>query len=163
MYIFNEFVDKWVCRAPYITQFSFSADNKYYSAQDGQIWEHTLDSVRANYFGTQYTPSVTAVVNVDTGRIKTYQSLAVHSDKLIFTEDDGINTQLGHVSDLIETDFSTREGVHYANFLRDKNTGNLANGDRLKGRWITLKLIPSEPDFKLLKIVVKSSVSTPNE
>src|SRR5690606_11437911 len=128
------------------------------------------DEVNRNvFYGTAYPAEIDFAIT--SPGVKNYQSVEIHSDKLILTADMGISTQLGQESELNQEDDFTYngEGTYTANFLRDNNSPvGIISGDRLKGRWIRLHLyVPEggvEPigQLNLLKVVTKSSVSNHN-
>lgn len=150
----------WVTFKDFIPDCGFSMYTNMFTLKDGNLWVHKVDGTTTNeFYGTQYTSKVKFPV-ASVG-VKTYHSIAVHSDKVLGTTPDGITTQIGQVSDLITYDFTSKEGIHYANLLRDK----LLN-EKLKGRYIVIELTDEETkgvSFQLFKIVVKSNPSTFNE
>lgn len=152
---------RWITFKDFIPELGFSMYTKLYTVKDGSLYAHDNTENFNNFYGVQYPSKLTFPVS--SGGVKTYQSLAVHSNKIIATTEDGITTQLGHVSDLIPQDFTTKNGIHYANFLRDKVT-DIVTGDRLKGRYILIDLIDdSDTKLQIFKVNVKSSAVTPNE
>jgi hypothetical protein len=168
-FIFNEGSNRWF-RAGYIPNIGFTANDQLFTSKDGSLWVHD-DAVNvANFYGNDSPITLTAPFIG--AYVRTFNSVAVHCDKLLITTENGVKTQLGHVSDLREEDFLdpdglsfANEGVWYANFAPDYNTGEI-EGDLLKGRYVTLNLTPAtkaDRNFRLLKVVVKSTSSTPNE
>jgi hypothetical protein len=90
----------------------------------------------------------------------------------MITTEDGVETSLGHISDLIEDDFLRfnltngidsvdiydNEGIYAAKFLRAKP--EIIDGERLKGNYITVELTTTdEKNFKLYRVIVKSQYS----
>lgn len=160
--VWNEDKNAWVDFRSYRPENGFSMFTDLFTWRNGQLWIHRNEDEYNNFYGEQFQTSIKFPVG--TGIIKTWQSVAIHSNNIMVTTEDGITTQLGHISDLIEADFNSREGIHYANFLRDKLTG-IINGDRLKGRYITLEIITVDGSKKLqlFKVVSKYVQSTANE
>lgn len=115
-----------------------------------------------NFYGSVYPSTVDVLFPA--GFVRTFKSVAVHSDAHPETVEDGVNTSLDLVSDLVKKDFKLREGIWYANLLRDKASG-LYTGKFLKGKWasINLKFDPDGSLLSLFKVVLKSKGSTPNE
>lgn len=159
---FSETTNRWVSFRSYRPENGFSMFSDMYTYYQGSLWLHREGDTRNNFYGDQFQTVVDFPMG--TGIIKNWQSVAIHSNNIMVTTTDGITTQLGQVSDLIEVDFNSREGIHYANFLRDKLT-DIINGDRLKGRYISLSLITVDGSQKLqlFKIVTKWSQSTVRE
>lgn len=165
-YVFDEKVDGWAPEKPYLPEAGFTANDRLYTAKSGRLYIHDDEVNRNRFYGTNYDAEL--IVPVTSPRVKTYQSLALHSSDEIVTKEFGIETQLGQVSELnLPDDYQYKgEGVRYANLLWDINSpGGAVNGDRLKGRWIKIHLHQPAPvtEWNLLKLVVKSALSTPNE
>jgi len=159
---YSEKDNKWVSFRTYRPEKGFSMFTDMFTYKNGNLWIHREGETRNNFYDTQYKTRVKFPVGAIS--VKNYQSVAIHSNNLMVTTLDGITTQLGHVSDLIETDFNTREGIHYANFLRDKITG-MVDGDRLRGRFLVMELetVDGSKKLQLFKVCVKSAISTQNE
>lgn len=149
----------WVSFRSYVPDSAVSMYTDLITFKNGELWLHTKEAIPNNFYGVQYYSKVKFPVS--SVGVKTYNSIAVHSNKVIGTTENGIETELGDISDLITFDFTTREGVHYANILRDELTNNL-----LKGRYIVVELTDEETKgtkLEIFKVIVKSTVSTPNE
>lgn len=158
----GETPNRWVSFRSYRPEKGFSMFTDLFTYRDGKLYTHKDGEVRNNFYGEQFQSMAKFPTGSNT--VKNFQSIAIHSNNIMATTTDGITTSLGQVSDLIETDFTTREGIHYANFLRDKLT-DLINGDRIKGRYIVLEIITlnGAKKLQLFKVVVKSTQSTQNE
>src|SRR5690606_5222330 len=143
-----------------IPESGFSMFTSMFTLKNGKLWKHVIDGATPNnFYGVQYHSLVKFPVS--SVGVKTYQSIAIHSNKVIGTTENGIETQLGNVTDLITYDFESREGIHYANKLRDA-----IMDDKLKGRYIVIELTDEESAdtyLQIFKVVLKSNVSTPNE
>jgi len=158
----SENSNRWVSFRSYRPEKGFSMFTDMFTCKDGQLFVHKEGNVRNSFYGNQFQTKIKFPIS--SVGVKTYQSIAIHSDGMIVTVLNGIETELGHVSDLIEQDFIEKENIYYANFLRDKLT-DIINGDRLKGRFIVMEFITVDGSKKLqlFKIVSKSQLSTPNE
>lgn len=154
--------NRWVSFRSYNPESGFSMFTDMFTYRNGELYLHKDSTVRNNFYGNQYE----TLIKFPSGAIsvKNYASVAIHSNIIWATTTDGITTQLGHVSDLIETDFENREGIYYANFLRDKLT-DIVNGDILKGRYIVmeLKTVDGSKKLQLFKVIIKHTQSTANE
>lgn len=150
----------WVTFKDLVPESGFSMFTKMFTLKGGNLWEHKLEGTTPNnFFGVQYSSKVKFPVS--SVGVKTYHTIALHSNKILGTTENGIVTQLGNVADLITYDFTSREGVHYANKLRDA----LLN-DKLKGRYIVIELTDEETKdqyLQIFKVVVKSEMSTLSE
>src|SRR5690606_6079881 len=150
----------WVTFKEMTPDAGFSMFTRMFTFKDGNLWAHQVeDTIPNNFYGEQKHSRIKFPVS--SVGVKTYQSLAIHSNKVIGTTENGIETQLGNVTDLISYDFESREGIHYANKLRDA-----IMDDKLKGRYIVIELTDEESAdtyLQIFKVVLKSNVSTPNE
>lgn len=159
--VYNEGTNKWVSFRSYIPDSGVSLFTDLFTFKEGKTYIHSDRVNRNNFYGVKYDTKVKW--QMSSKGVKTFESIAVHSNKVIGTTEDGIETQLGHVSDLIKEDFITKEGIHYANFLRDKFT-DIIDGDRLKGRYIVIEFEDKcGKKLHIFKTVVKSNISTINE
>lgn len=160
--VWSEGINRWIDFRSYRPESGFSMFTDLFTCKNGELWIHKGNSNYNNFYGQQF--QTTLDFPMGTAVVKTWQSVAIHSNIIMVTTTDGIRTQLGHVSDLIEADFNSREGIHYANFLRDKLT-DLINGDRLKGRYLSLSLttLDGSQKLQLFKVVSKGQQSTANE
>lgn len=168
-WVYSEVASGFVPKRDYLPEGGFSANERLYTLKDGALYIHDDEVNRNVFYGTAYPAEIDFAIT--SPGVKNYQSMEIHSDKLILTADMGISTQLGQESELNQEDDFTYngEGTYTANFLRDNNSpGGIISGDRLKGRWIRLHLyVPEggvEPigQLNLLKVVTKSSVSNHN-
>lgn len=150
----------WVTFKDLLPESGFSMFTKMFTLKDGNLWEHKIQGTTPNnFYGVQYSAKVKFPVS--SVGVKTYHTIALHSNKILGTTENGITTQLGNVADLITYDFTSREGVHYANKLRDA-----VMDDKLKGRYIVIELTDEETKdqyLQIFKIVVKSEMSTLSE
>lgn len=149
----------WVSFRSYKPDSGLSMFTDLVTFRGGELWLHSKDAIPNNFYGTQYYSTIKFPI-YSVG-VKTFNSIAVHSNKVVGTTEDGIISELGDVTDLITTDFSTREGIHYANLLRDKLTNNL-----ITGRYIVVDITDEEnkgSKLEIFKVVMKSTISTPNE
>lgn len=119
------------------------------SFKDGQLYTH--DGTDYNtFYGTTYDSTITPVFNEKQLEKKTYLAISeVASDVWDCPE---ITTSLNSYgttpqqSNLVDSDFETKEGVHHAGFLRDSNSiGGIINGDVLKGSHISIKFRKENP------------------
>lgn len=166
---FDEKIDGWVPKKPYLPEAGFSADDRFYTLKDGKLYVHDDEINRNVFYGVAYPAEIS--FSVTSPGVKTFRSIEEHSDDLMVTEELGIETQLGQVSELnLESDYDWNgEGVYLSNLLFDHNSpGGIPSGDLLKGRYILFKLRreagSTKPmgEINLLKFVVKDTYSTPN-
>ena len=161
--VFSEELDKWARTLP-IGEWvgGFSSDRVLYMSQVDDIWEVTEESVKANYFGTQYYASITFLANQNPDLNKNFQTLATKSNNLMVSP--SIVSNLGFETNIINTDYDNDylnniEGLYTANIPR--SLPDPINGDIVKGSYTTIKLQAITPDIKLFKVVITSSPSLP--
>lgn len=159
----SEKLNRWISFRSYVPEAGFSMFTDLFTYKNGDLYKHSDQMTNRNSFYGENYESVLKFVS-SSAFVKNFQSLAVHSNKMLLTTEDGISTDRGQTSDLVEEDFSIRESIFYADFRRDKNV-DIINGPRLKGRYQTIELTDTEPQkpLELFKVVVKSQISTPNE
>lgn len=109
----------------FMTRFAFSPDSygyidtKLYSMKNGILYEHDVDDVpRNNFYGVQYNSSAHIVSADHLERL--YNTIGVSSNN-VWSMTKMFNKN-GQDSDLLKTDFVNRDGMYYADVLRDKNT-----------------------------------------
>lgn len=160
--IMDVFSGRWVSFSDNIPETMANLNGEVFSFRNGLRYRLHKFSKTNTFYGVQY-PSYLNVL-FPAGFVRTFKSVAVHAGAQPETSEDGVKTSLEHTSDLLKKDFKLREGIWYANFLRDKASG-LFTGKFLKGRWISsnFKFEPGVRDLELFKVVLKSKGSTPNE
>lgn len=166
---------KWTTMLKYTPDASVSMFTNVFNWKTGLPYVSKPDSGnRNNFFGVQYESEVNLIANQQPAIPKTFHSLSIQNSLLMVTTEDGIETSLGNVSELIDQDFLkdvledglteinvySKEGVYSANFLRDKNNGGLLDGSELKGNWISINLVTSETGIlQLFSVNIHSSPS----
>lgn len=79
---FKEEVKGWESRKSFSAEGGISLNDRYYTFNNGQIWEHrTNDSVRNNFYGTQYDSSVDFLINEMPNIVKKYKTLNYSGSK----------------------------------------------------------------------------------
>lgn len=110
-----------------------------------------------NFFGTQYQSSIKFVEANNPGVIKDFEALNYQANTLLVSTIDGIQSSLGQVSTLIDTDFIKqnlqdgnlsvtiydKDGVYSASFLSDENE-DIVNGSQLRGNYLIVELITND-------------------
>jgi len=112
---FLETVDGWTTRLTYAPEGAISLNTEYYTFKDGEIWEHSNATTRANFYGTQENTAVTTIINDGPSSIKNFKALSYEGDEgwtaTISTKDQNgvVNT------------WKDREGIYF-NFIEGNNT-----------------------------------------
>jgi hypothetical protein len=172
---YSDLIGAWSSFFSYVPDFLGSAGMNLISWKDGQLYIHDQDTANPNnFYGVAYPAELEIVANEDPVNTKDWMSVGVVSnDKYDATDtyewdtvEDGITTSEDQTSDLITSDFGYREGTIYAGFLMDKNTPNVVNGlfdgERLKGKWIKVRLrvVSGSSEVKeVVAVIVRSALS----
>lgn len=174
--VWSERNNKWESFYTYNPDCAFSMFINLYTFKQGRTYIHRQNSASRNsFFGTQYKSIFQITSNLQPQQVKSFHSLSLQSNQLMITTEDGIETSLGQLSELIELDFLkdtltsgvtsvevySKEGVFSAAFMRDKNSPDgIVDGDPLKGNYITIELITTEDTLlRLFTVNVVSRVS----
>jgi hypothetical protein len=135
----------------YFPEYYGCLNTKLFSFYNGQIYAHNNDSTYCNFFGGQFSASITTVFNQANINKKTWISMAQTANSvwicpIIYTQmisHDAVRQE----SELLEADFSILESTYNASFLKDKNSaGGLIEGDSLKGGYIVVKFQNTSAD-----------------
>jgi hypothetical protein len=174
--VYSEENNKWSSFYTYNPDCGFGLFIDLYTFKNGQIYLHQNNSPSRNdFFGTQYKTIVNLPFNQQVAFVSTFESMSIQSNMLMITTEDGVETSLGQISDLVASDFTKAtlfdgsttvtinsvEGVYSASFLRDKNSvGGILNGQVLKGNYLLVELISTESTkLRLFSVAVHSEKS----
>jgi hypothetical protein len=73
---FKESINAWESRKTFSQEGGVSLNDRYYTFQNGLMWEHrTEDAIRNNFYGVQYDSSVTFLMNEQPNSVKKYKTL----------------------------------------------------------------------------------------
>lgn len=115
-------------------------ENKLASFKNGQLYIHD-SSTQNNFYGTQYSSSITFTFNKDNVIKKTFDYLTLDATDYWTSATMGdVSTSLGQSSNLVASDYEIHEGMYHVALQRDNNSlGGVINGDYLKGTWLQTK------------------------
>lgn len=140
---FSESINRWTTFYSYKPDIGGYIFNQYITHKDGRLYKHDTNSVYNRFYGVNSPSTISTSFNASSTTIKTYIGLMTQSSSPWIPI--SISTSLGQASSLIFDDFSVKEGVYFASFLKDSNSpGGLLNGDDLKGYWIKLNMNNAE-------------------
>lgn len=165
--------EKWTDFRTYYPDFALTIRNVVVAAYQGNLYSVTNNGLsRNNFFGVQYPSIIKFVEAKNPTIIKDFEALSYQANGLMYTTIDGIQTSLGQISTLIDTDFIkqnlasggqtfigyTNDGVYSASFMGDENSDGTVNGDKLQGNYIIIQLITNDASvpFSLYSINVRS-------
>ena len=72
---YNLDTETWVSRRSYISEGGMSANNVYYTFNNGRIYEHNSNSIRNNFYGTQYNSTMDFIFNDSPSAVKEFTTL----------------------------------------------------------------------------------------
>lgn len=165
---------KWSDDRTYYPEFGLSIYTHSVLIYNGQVYLQENGSNSRNFFfGVQYQSSIKFAEAKLPTELKTYNSIALQSNQIMVTTAQGIKTNLGQVSSLIDQDFLksalndgvsainvySQVGIYSASFLKDQNQ-DIINGDALNGNYIIIELITENGStpLQLYSIAVNASV-----
>ena len=141
---FDENANAFEAFYSYFPEFMGEVNVTLFTFKNGQIWQHGT-SPYCNFYGTQYSASITTVFNAASLDKKTWISVmetgsAIWSCPLIYTQMNTGGAATKQTSLLLESDLETLEAEYQASFLRDSSSpGGLVEGDSLKGNYMVIK------------------------
>lgn len=136
---YNELSDRWTSFYSFIPDNGGYIFNQYITYKNGAMYTHNTNATYNQFYGVNYTSIVQIVYNASPALIKSFIGIMQQSNTVWYLP--YIYTSLLQESSLNPADFSKKEGVWFASFLRDGlSPGGLINGDDLKGNWIKLRL-----------------------
>jgi len=124
--------------------------NLLISFKDGKLYRHDNESAYNTFYGTQYTSGIAWVTNNPIPVIKWPAALGVQSNYMpswVHVRTENPYTQS---TDLEEDDFVFREGIYYADVLRDRLSPNVTGSyydKSLKGDKIRSSLLEVYVEF----------------
>ncbi len=173
--VYHEDENRWKSFMPYTGEYYGSNALVFVSFKNGELWEHNSELVpRNNFYGVQYNTEVTFVSNIEYPKVKVFNALAVYSNKYFYSPNIGDisirsneNYLNGMVSRLLKSKFRPKEGVLYADYLRDANTPNspsqdvaLMSGRKLRGEVLVQKIVNDDTDEVVLYSVIVHAVGS---
>lgn len=173
--VYHEDENRWKSFQPYIPEYYGANAIVMVAFKNGELWEHNSELVpRNNFFGEQYNTEVETVSNIQYPSVKVFNSVSVYANKVFYSPNIGDiktiangNYLQGMISRLLKSKFRPKEGVFYADYLRDANTPNmpspegaLMEGRKLRGEFMLQKLINDDTDKVVLYSVLITSVKS---
>ena len=172
---FHPIDNRWKSRMSYYPEYYGSNALVFVSFMNGKIYEHNrVDAPRCDYYGNQHTMKVKLVSNKDYPKVKVYTSIAVYADKTFSSPNLGdisiepsVNYPQGMDSRLVEAKWRWKEGVLYAQYLRDGLTPNfpsvdeaIMGGRKLRGETLVHQLENFDTDEATLYSVIVHGVDS---
>ena len=142
---FDESVIGWTSRYTYKPEQAFSIKSKYYTINEGRLYEHNYQSLgnddnRGNFYGVYYDSTVTFIFNPKVSASKVFKTVNYEgstgwevssfdaarsfelndTSNLIYSYDEGAYTQDGVQ---YYAGFYNKEGKYFANIVNNNNIG----------------------------------------
>lgn len=140
---FDEVMNQWESFYSYHPEWLGVLNTLLLSFKNGGLWRHN-STTYCNFYGTQYDAYIEAVFNNGGNLKKTWISLTEFANTVWDCPE--ISSQLNtygttaQSSRIPASNFKVLESNYHSNFLRDINSsGGLANGNSLKGNYLTIK------------------------
>jgi hypothetical protein len=126
-------------------------ENVLATFKNGNLYIHDT-ATSNNFYGVQYSSSITLVFNKQNVLKKTFDYLTLDANGYWTSAAMGdINTSLGQSSNLVASDYEIHEGMYHGALQRDSNSlGGVINGDYLKGTWLQAKFSNSDTSLVYL-------------
>jgi hypothetical protein len=173
--VYHEDENRWKSFMPYKPEYYGSNAMVMVTFKDGELWEQNSVLVpRNNFFGQQYNSEIEFISNIEYPNVKVFNTIAVYANKVFYSPSVGDiktiangNYATGMISRLVKSKFRPKEGVFYADYLRDANTPNMPSQDvaimegrKLRGEFLLHKLINDDTDKVVLYSVIVGSVKS---
>lgn len=139
----------------------------------GNVYVQQVGSAsRNNFQGVQFQSSIKFVDATNPGRVHDYEALNYQANMLLVTTINGVQTSLGQITTLLDTDFIKqklvsngqtvtlyqKDNVYSASFLADANEDGV-NGTTMRGNFIICELITVDGStpLNLFSVAVRAS------
>jgi len=150
---FHERENRWKTFYSYTPEGTANIGDQAYVLIGDKIYKLNAGDTYGNLTGNQNDMEIEFIMNESPQKVKVFESVAVNSNlpfslpEITVPAKQSNNNQVRQ-SRLIESKFERKEGVYYAELLKDLNTPNfstellaLINGDEMRGQSIKFKLI----------------------
>lgn len=150
---FNEDQNRWKTFYSYIPEITANIGDQSYVLISDKLYKMNAGDTYGSLAGNQRDMEIEFVMNEVPQKVKVFESVAVNSNlpfslpEITIPAKQSNNNQVRQ-SRLIESKFERKEGVYYAELLKDLNTPNfstqllaLINGDEMRGQSIKFKLV----------------------
>jgi len=160
---FNEFRNAYTSFYSFSPEWMTTAENVVISWKNGILYTHDNTTNYCNFYGVQYKPSLTLLLNQFPQIKKRYNTLTMLANKVWAPATAGdITTNLSQTSSLQPSDFIFKDDKIHVAFKRDAaSTGGLYNGNVLKGNWLRIKLSPVNGNEFVNLYYIESSILEP--
>lgn len=130
-FAFNEDADKWVTYYDYVPEFMVKFITSFFTFKNGTMWEHNVNPLRNNFYGTQYNTRLRIVFNAEYENSKVLFNIRLDSKGAWYVPN--IETEKndkfpnGMKSRIKLQNMKLIDGKKWADFLRDMNDPQFGN------------------------------------
>lgn len=158
--VYDEMKNGFICTHSYWPDIYLQYQNTFWSPNPldpDTLFLHDANSAQ-QYYGADYDPSLTMVMNYDPNQAKIFDAVQMQTEFLPFTTRFYTKT---HESVLDETEWENREGFFYSPIKNDTLTAfggvNSLDTSRLWGKWLKIKFFfeSASGKQKLINTVVR--------
>lgn len=161
---FSKLKNRWVTRYSFVPEYYGSIRNEIVSFKDGQLWLHNVSNVYNNFYGTQYSSTISFPSNKAPLKVKIFKAIAENANSVWSVPEMKIppNNQIpsGMQTSLPTSKFVNKEGKYYSDILRDVNTPYalssteaLINGRPMRGQAMSVKMENTDTTLAVLLAV----------
>lgn len=79
---FNENANMFVTYYSWKPEFMIKFIDGFFTAKNGQIWEHNVNPIRNNFYGVQYKSQISFYVNMTPSQVKDFFTIRVQSNRV---------------------------------------------------------------------------------
>ena len=140
---FSEKTKRWTCFYSYYPDYMCSANTGIVTWQRAQLWKHNATNANVgqeynHFYGSPVNSEIQAISNEIVSNNKIYKAISLESDE---PWDVDFVTPNGQESNVVISDFDTRENIHYTDMYNDINSpGGLLEGDRIRDVTLLAKI-----------------------
>lgn len=167
---FNENANKFVTYYSYKPEFMIKFIDGFFSAKNGELWEHNVNEIRNNFYGEQFSSKITFHINLNPTEVKNFYSLRQKSNKVWSVPEIIIEPRKGksngQLSRLKKGRFKSLQGDWFADFLKDMSDPRfvdsleaLMKGADLQGN--IMKITVQNDDIVAVKLLSMDITTSP--
>ena len=125
----------WVSFKSFAPEAGISINNEYYTYNDGDMWKHHDNSIRNNFYGSQYLSHVEVIFNDNPGAVKSfgclnYEGTQSHIDQFTTVNQGGVNYTDQEYYNLVD-----KLGWYVESIVTDLQSGKAYNFRNKEGKW----------------------------
>ena len=76
---YSQLVSGWTSFWSYIPDWMIGMNNSFYSWNNGDLYKHNTNEIRNNFYGTQYSSSISTILNQEPTTVKMFKTLELNS------------------------------------------------------------------------------------